>query len=840
MKTFPYILFRIGGFSLDELQPLQLSEGIINNYLSDFEFLQKHKNGINDFLNQRIQNEQDYGIRKLLKRWRNDIYNDKSIRWGKVLNHPQLNQELYGELVIYKELLETFETSKKRLNEHFVNALPIIRQNIQRLSLHPNLQNGLILSAPSLLERIKKFNSKSLTDFRKKEFQTERTVMKYLTRIATKTSPFSTFNQIGALKMEKSETSNLSFQNLLGFNQQSIIRLNNYLLYHFKRVIFSNKNSRIYLQTLLNQTLEQSEKDYHFLTNKNNIEAFQTIDHHPVIELIIEYFQEKNRVLYKEVIEYLQEFVEADFEELDGFVFELVEVGLLEFDLGISNNEPDWLGKLLMIINNYPQKTDLSDVLGELRPLIHDFMGMQYLCSNSQNRDIAYIREISEILDRLFTAQSLQTNFKTNQIIYEDCKVELSGKINSRKIHDYNQKLNTLLQYLAQIHGKTPSQINIFKYFKANYKESQSVKLFDLYREYSQYLIQSPIKKTEEQRYRIENWQQRLGDFIQPKINRESVELSMEDLQTITSFQTPTTQKSYAAFVQFYENNQELKGVVNATFPGHGKYFSRFLHLLDNNVTLELLRENSQDDTAIHAEISDASYFNANIHPSLMPLEVVSPQSSRSLPEVQQISVKDLEVELVGEELILKHIPTGKRVFTYDLGFQSFDGRSELFKLLNTFSPAEFVPLHYITNAINQALEFKKDEIQVFPRVIFENQLILQRQTWLIYKAILPKFEGMDEAIQFLAVQKWRLKLGLPQEIFVTIAPRELTEDYRKNDDYKPQYIDFRNPILVQIFIRSLKKVQIALKIEEMLPASTDLQLMNNKPYVTECLVQFG
>ena len=58
-------------------------------------------------------------------------------------------------------------------------------------------------------------------------------------------------------------------------------------------------------------------------------------------------------------------------------------------------------------------------------------------------------------------------------------------------------------------------------------------------------------------------------------------------------------------------------------------------------------------------------------------------------------------------------------------------------------------------------------------------------------------------------------------------------------DDYKPQYISFRNPFLVKLFEKSLIKVPETLKLEEMLPASNQLVQIVNSRYVTEFVVQW-
>jgi hypothetical protein len=58
-------------------------------------------------------------------------------------------------------------------------------------------------------------------------------------------------------------------------------------------------------------------------------------------------------------------------------------------------------------------------------------------------------------------------------------------------------------------------------------------------------------------------------------------------------------------------------------------------------------------------------------------------------------------------------------------------------------------------------------------------------------------------------------------------------------DDFKPQYINFNNPMLVGLFLKMISKMTDQITIEEMLPGSNDLCTINKKKYVTEFLIQW-
>ena len=58
-------------------------------------------------------------------------------------------------------------------------------------------------------------------------------------------------------------------------------------------------------------------------------------------------------------------------------------------------------------------------------------------------------------------------------------------------------------------------------------------------------------------------------------------------------------------------------------------------------------------------------------------------------------------------------------------------------------------------------------------------------------------------------------------------------------DDYKPQLISFRNPMLVRLFEKLVDKAPSALSISEMLPSPKHLQQFGDKRYITEMVVQW-
>ncbi len=410
------------------------------------------------------------------------------------------------------------------------------------------------------------------------------------------------------------------------------------------------------------------------------------------------------------------------------------------------------------------------------------------------------------------------------------------------------------------------------------------------------------IPSIKERQERNKAWTDKYAEVLRGEIpqevlasNAETIHLRFDPVRRVTDeLQYPAPRevesRSYGMFVQFFRerdsNGEErLMGVVNASLSGFGKMISRFMHIFDASVTEDVRSWNSaRAGEAMFIEDCDASYFNANLHPPLMPHEIWMPGGHNTLPAEKQIPVTDLQVRLSadGERLELLHKTLGKTAYVFDLGFQGHGGRSQLFQLLEKFTRAEYLSFYPLLNALSslsapkpqqqtlpenaeqQPNETPKDaaiaaatpetkpqpRVRTRPRVVYEEQLVLQRKAWFVPKELLPLRTKQETDWQYFErLNTWRSELGMPEEIFLFVNPREnqnnqenIDTDAAKRvtrDDYKPQYISFRNPFMVKLFEGLLAKVMSVLKIEEMLPNSRQMAEIAGQKYVTECVVQW-
>jgi hypothetical protein len=175
-----------------------------------------------------------------------------------------------------------------------------------------------------------------------------------------------------------------------------------------------------------------------------------------------------------------------------------------------------------------------------------------------------------------------------------------------------------------------------------------------------------------------------------------------------------------------------------------------------------------------------------------------------------------------------------------------------MFQLLNLFTPSGNFNLAAVVIPILRKLDTmaraNPDILKgyiVFPRIVYEGDLLLRRRSWSIRVSILPVREAAEsDADYFLKINRWRRNLQLPDEIFLFVNPSRFKNydgdaaRYTK-DDHKPQFISFNSPLLIGLWEKATRKSLSFIRIEEAVPGREQLLQSNGEGWVSECAVQW-
>lgn len=322
----------------------------------------------------------------------------------------------------------------------------------------------------------------------------------------------------------------------------------------------------------------------------------------------------------------------------------------------------------------------------------------------------------------------------------------------------------------------------------------------------------------------------------------------------------PLSVSLFAQYLHRFRADGSPALVARTYLTGFGKYFSRFLYLLPSEIEDAVRSNNAALTDHETAEICGDANFNANLHPPLLPKELSYPTGQGGERE-HQIPAADVAVRLDPDDesrLQLVRRSTGERLLPVDLGFLNPRMRPYLFQLLSRFTPV--MSFNWpIPDSPDAAVAPKFDGLRYRPRVSYEGGLILARRQWQVTDELFPRPTRQERPEDyFFRLQAWRRELGLPDEVFVraTLLParpssdrtaevkasekgRDKKKEKTREHLYKPQYVDFSNPILVDLLGRYGETLdRFTLTFEERLPAAEHLPRHGDDAYACEMIFQ--
>ncbi|SHG14673.1 lantibiotic dehydratase [Pedobacter caeni] len=873
IQIFPHSLVRYAGMDYRTFDDFKLKGAA--------EILQKHQyilrekarlkllicDGLYDLITAQTTDEN----RQILINLKRQIYNDKKIAIQKLDESMGLFPDALAlELKSYLFLEQSIANFHNANRTNFQRQLIGQYRKLQQLAFAPSLQNGLLLSSPVLLEQLSGYQNREPEAFRQKEHRISFSLLRYLTRMCFKTSPFSTFTYTGIMQLSGKQPRK---QELFSKAIHHKIRLNNKLFEYLKSVLVHHPRINELMTVRLNETATIKAEKIHFLINFNNIESFQQLPAIGLQLLIFHYLRkEKQTPTLVQLIDKVSESVEdASADIIKSYLFKLISAGLLELSMETSGINPKWDEELLkFLLKTTPQDADTQQLIGLFEQL------QQYKSSYSKGNTAernsilqAAEHQLDTVLKALEHSAGLASpqkgmdqvsesnpnaafeilNFKSyrfsgRQLFYEDCYTTESEFLEKALITDFTKKADQLLSHLSPMDLLKTERQKMTSFFREHYPENTKVKVADFYHAYYFH-----IKKPEKENTATLS-AKNSGEWV-TAVNLKLAELTLNKpdsihldhlfFEPLSTGKMAENQYSKALFVQFYLKKQDAReesqnavfGVINSVLPGMGKVSGRFLPLFSPELSTDFLRYNSQlHPEILKAEINDASSFNANIHPSLLDHELALPGGNKSYPENQQIQIDDLLISFNEKTNFLKLSYREKDIYTYDLCLESFYNRSNLYQLMAHFNEEEKVFLPQFISLVDahylEPEEEQVEEILSLPRITYEKTVIIRRKTWRIKTDSIPVQQPSEPDYDyFIRINDWRLGHELPVNIFLFLRKKtffikpSLQKNAKKegfNDDYKPQFISFEQPLLIELFKRLLARAGDYVVVEEMLP----------------------
>lgn len=453
---------RFSGTSVETIQKLRFTSTLKNQTSYQLHQIQlnKIKEEISNLIFELIAENKDNKERTNLIQLRRDIFNLKLNKLEKSINEiTSLTEEYKKKIISIIDIYNKSETVKKSFRNSFNNEVFDIRNEFKSLLNNVDFKKGLMISSTSLYSAMDTYLNSRSNKLNRKLEQTERGLLRYYTRMSMKATPFGAFCNIVPGRIINVNSNNGKYKTNFEFNgnlneKESLILLNKEIFGILKDYILKQKDIRNELRLELNPTLENfDETTFRFLTESEGKEIFQRVNINPVLEYFIMVLEGNNEIKYYELVNMFikADEVDASKEEIEEYLDKLIDIGFLRFRIGIPDQELNWDGLLIDILQSIesPATKKVIDFLNQLQQKV-----CAYSTSLIDERG-KYLAELDELLKTYFKEFEIEKELRGDLTFYEDTTSDCYTTIPSealKEIHAILDKYINLTQRLAYPH----------------------------------------------------------------------------------------------------------------------------------------------------------------------------------------------------------------------------------------------------------------------------------------------------------------------------------------------------------------------------------------------------
>jgi hypothetical protein len=742
----------------------------------------------------------------------------------------------------------------------YAAEVPALRDRFRSLLADADFLKGLLISSRALHGATARY-VKAGGELSGKEEKTERGLLRYYTRMATKATPFSTFCAIlpGAWVEDDGAPDVPRFRGDPR-KKRSFVRVNKMLYGLLLDHLKTRPAFRRALEVEPNPTLRNEGGKLVYLTALEGREVFQRLNHNEVLDLIGAIFGGPTSPTLADLIAALSADpqIDATPEEAEAYLDRLIEIGFLRFRTGIREQDADWDVPFRQLLDRIDDEhaARSSVLLAHVRERT-DAYGAAPPEERAAIRD-----EILAATTAAFEEMELKGRLRRDMPFYEDATGDATAEVAlTPGVRRAFAAWESWVRLTTRLAWPRPEQATMRHFFDTFYRgERASVPLLQFYEDFFREHFKAHVEKEAKMRagapraelegYNVANpfelefiaamaaararlteafalrWRE-APDAAEISVTAEEVEEALRGVENSDSLCRSVG--SFAVLAPRGDDPLLVLGGGSYTV-GYGKYFSRFLYMLPDEVQEMVRRDNAALTGELLAEICGDAQFNANLHPPLLRWEISYPTGESGAAD-EQLRSSDLRVELSPEDphnLLLRHAPTGARVVPVDLGFLNPRMRPPLYQLLSRFTPpATFAPLLPETpdppkpvvaeadtapaaegggaavvdgpaaeaaavtmgeavadtmaaadtalagtSAAPPAEPAPAPRVTNRPRIVFGGQLVLSRRRWTVPGVLFPQ-RAADEspADFFIRAERWRREHGIPEASYLRIHP---------------------------------------------------------------------
>ncbi|QIY53726.1 hypothetical protein HEP86_03570 [Streptomyces sp. RPA4-5] len=286
------------------------------------------------------------------------------------------------------------------------------------------------------------------------------------------------------------------------------------------------------------------------------------------------------------------------------------------------------------------------------------------------------------------------------------------------------------------------------------------------------------------------------------------------------------TPGSIACYLQPYTVNGELKAVVNTISGGWGKGRARWSRLLDQagGRIHDVPRTDDDAHAPLLAEMSGTFGVSVNLRRAVAPYELDYPYTTSTRPDDERIPLNDLLVRHMpsGATIELWSRSKGRRVQPAHLGMMADPLLPPAARLLFAAFGQSYL-LHPSLSLLKPREVVESSDVAFQPRIEV-GRAVVQRAEWSAPIACVPQERaGEPDGAYLLRLAEWLRAHEIPRRCFVRLYATDgdwVSRVFVKSR--KPMFLDFASLSMVAVFRNMTKEFSGRVGFEEALPDPSD------------------
>lgn len=759
--------------------------------------------------------------------------------------------------------LSVLEAELAERTSAFETAFHAERQR-QRRALAAHLEDrsfvrGLALSSPALIRAGRRLARTSPDAIGRRDERAETALLRYVTRAATKLSPFSTFTAVAIGSVVDGAGRAPLRVCGRGAAARSLVRANRYVLDQYASLLTLYPPFRSGLQVVVNSsTVETSPGRALFLRPSHwaydqaqgkwahVTDALVKLNQQSALAARVAELLRAGTLTYGELTTVLES--EAGDRGARAQLDRLLRAGVFLLALPWPVAEPYLEKQMLRHLRALPSDPDLDRLIGLMAELVRLEEG--YAASADPARDAGDAdRLLGECWHAAARLAGLPDGADWDRVreddVYEDVLlVPEHGESRGGVFHvareavaavlgsaaplarfialfDHRHELHHALDAFARDRWPGRAEVGVLELFDAAQP---------LWRDFLRFHRASrsgngwssswnPLDLPEVQA--LAGWRAAVLEGLPSCLVREQGEQhvdgeALDALLDLVPSRYTTLEGGTSLFVQPVAGDGSL-WMLNWIKEGTGRFGSRYTPAMDEETRRRYATHVSargffpaNGEMVTLLDLYCAQGDNLNVHAVQTPAVLTLPGQEAGVPEHRCVHLAGLRVRFAG----VGGKPTlrgggGERYQAVHLGVTHENGLPTLIKFLLAFGPSEMsapFPPPWVRS---------EGDGTVSARTRL-GSLVLHRRSWTFpVGPLAEEIAPLDDASAFAAIHRWRAVRGLPDRVFVPEAkvhPLGLRT-------VKPQYLDFTSPLFVPLFRALLAGAGGSLTLIEMLPA---------------------